>query len=201
MDDIKQEVERRAERGEFIAVQQESSTPGRSFTTPAMIALEQDTIDRMRAGQGQHAELVTAGQPIAGSERRDSPRDAARGPRRSRGALDARARAAPGDHRVDRQWAERYQEGDVVRYSRGSKALGIEAGDYARVLGAPAGIAADSMLASPGGGGVIGDAANLGSLTAYRLHRRDRRRSALHGRLTRHPRERQDDRPEAVMRL
>jgi hypothetical protein len=34
---------------------------------------------------------------------------------------------------VDRQWAERYEEGDVVRYSRGSKALGIEAGDYARV--------------------------------------------------------------------
>jgi ATP-dependent exoDNAse (exonuclease V) alpha subunit len=34
---------------------------------------------------------------------------------------------------ADRQWAERYEEGDVVRYSRGSKALGIEAGDYARV--------------------------------------------------------------------
>jgi ATP-dependent exoDNAse (exonuclease V) alpha subunit len=34
---------------------------------------------------------------------------------------------------ADRQWAERYEEGDVVRYSRGTKALGIEAGDYARV--------------------------------------------------------------------
>jgi hypothetical protein len=34
---------------------------------------------------------------------------------------------------VDRQSAERYEEGDVVRYSRGSKALGLEAGDYARV--------------------------------------------------------------------
>ncbi|HEY3159833.1 MAG TPA: AAA family ATPase [Vicinamibacterales bacterium] len=34
---------------------------------------------------------------------------------------------------VDRQCAERYGDGDVVRYSRGSKALGIEAGDYARV--------------------------------------------------------------------
>jgi ATP-dependent exoDNAse (exonuclease V) alpha subunit len=34
---------------------------------------------------------------------------------------------------ADRQWAERYEAGDVVRYSRGSKALGIEAGDYARV--------------------------------------------------------------------
>jgi len=34
---------------------------------------------------------------------------------------------------ADRQWAERYESGDLVRYSRGSKALGIEAGDYARV--------------------------------------------------------------------
>jgi ATP-dependent exoDNAse (exonuclease V) alpha subunit len=34
---------------------------------------------------------------------------------------------------ADRQWAERYEEGDVARYSRGSKALGLEAGDYARV--------------------------------------------------------------------
>jgi hypothetical protein len=34
---------------------------------------------------------------------------------------------------ADRQCAERYEEGDVVRYSRGSKALGLEAGDYARV--------------------------------------------------------------------
>jgi ATP-dependent exoDNAse (exonuclease V) alpha subunit len=34
---------------------------------------------------------------------------------------------------ADRQWAERYEVGDVVRYSRGSKALGIEGGDYARV--------------------------------------------------------------------
>ncbi len=36
-------------------IQQASGTPGRSFTTPAMMALEQETIDRMRAGQGQHA--------------------------------------------------------------------------------------------------------------------------------------------------
>jgi ATP-dependent exoDNAse (exonuclease V) alpha subunit len=34
---------------------------------------------------------------------------------------------------ADRQCAERYKEGDVVRYSRGSKALGIDPGDYARV--------------------------------------------------------------------
>ncbi|MBY0494520.1 MAG: AAA family ATPase [Cyanobacteria bacterium] len=34
---------------------------------------------------------------------------------------------------TDRQWAERYEVGDVVRYSHGSKTLGIHAGDYARV--------------------------------------------------------------------
>src|SRR5205814_3806946 len=36
---------------------------------------------------------------------------------------------------VDRQWAERYEQGDLLRYSRGSKAMGIEGGDYARVEG------------------------------------------------------------------
>ena len=59
--DMKQEVDRRVERGELITVQQESSMPGRSFTTPAMMELERETIDRMRAGQGQHAELGTDG--------------------------------------------------------------------------------------------------------------------------------------------
>ena len=34
---------------------------------------------------------------------------------------------------ADRQWAARYEAGDVVRYSRGSRTLGVEAGDYARV--------------------------------------------------------------------
>lgn len=57
--DIKQEVDRRVERGEFIAVEQESDRPGRFFTTPGMMELEQQTIDRMRAAQGHCAELVT----------------------------------------------------------------------------------------------------------------------------------------------
>jgi ATP-dependent exoDNAse (exonuclease V) alpha subunit len=35
--------------------------------------------------------------------------------------------------RADRQWAGQYETGDVVRHSRGSKALKIEAGEYARV--------------------------------------------------------------------
>jgi ATP-dependent exoDNAse (exonuclease V) alpha subunit len=34
---------------------------------------------------------------------------------------------------TDRQWAERYEPGDMVRYSKGSKTLGLKAGDYARV--------------------------------------------------------------------
>ena len=34
---------------------------------------------------------------------------------------------------ADRQWAERYDRGDVVRYTKGSKTFGIEAGEYARV--------------------------------------------------------------------
>lgn len=35
---------------------------------------------------------------------------------------------------ADRRWAARYNVDDVLRYSRGSKALGIRAGSYARVL-------------------------------------------------------------------
>jgi hypothetical protein len=34
---------------------------------------------------------------------------------------------------ADRQWAGQYEEGDLVRYTRGSKVLGIEPGEYVRV--------------------------------------------------------------------
>jgi hypothetical protein len=34
---------------------------------------------------------------------------------------------------ADRQWALQYEPGDVVRYGRGSKTLGVEPGEYARV--------------------------------------------------------------------
>jgi ATP-dependent exoDNAse (exonuclease V) alpha subunit len=34
---------------------------------------------------------------------------------------------------ADRQWAGQYEAGDVVRYSKGSRVLGIEAGEYASV--------------------------------------------------------------------
>jgi conjugative relaxase-like TrwC/TraI family protein len=35
---------------------------------------------------------------------------------------------------ADRQHAQNYEKGDVIRYSKGSKPLGIEAGEYARVV-------------------------------------------------------------------
>jgi len=34
---------------------------------------------------------------------------------------------------ADRQWAEQYQPGDIVRYTKGSKTHGIKAGEYAQV--------------------------------------------------------------------
>lgn len=34
---------------------------------------------------------------------------------------------------ADRQWAAQYETGDIIRYTRGSKALGTEAGEYVRV--------------------------------------------------------------------
>jgi conjugative relaxase-like TrwC/TraI family protein len=34
---------------------------------------------------------------------------------------------------ADRKWANQYEPGDVVRYTTGSKTLGLEAGEYARV--------------------------------------------------------------------
>ncbi|MGH9710829.1 MAG: MobF family relaxase, partial [Candidatus Acidiferrales bacterium] len=35
---------------------------------------------------------------------------------------------------ADRQWAAQYEPGNIVRYARGSKSLGIEAGEYAQVV-------------------------------------------------------------------
>jgi ATP-dependent exoDNAse (exonuclease V) alpha subunit len=34
---------------------------------------------------------------------------------------------------VDRQWAEQYKAGDVVRYTKGSEAVGVKPGEYLRV--------------------------------------------------------------------
>jgi conjugative relaxase-like TrwC/TraI family protein len=35
---------------------------------------------------------------------------------------------------ADRAWADRYQPGDILHYTRGSKEIGIKAGSYARVI-------------------------------------------------------------------
>ncbi len=56
---VRQEVDGRVQRGDFIQIEQAPGMPGRSVTTPAMIELERETIDRMRVGQGQQPELVT----------------------------------------------------------------------------------------------------------------------------------------------
>ena len=34
---------------------------------------------------------------------------------------------------ADRQWAAQYQPGDAIRYTRGSRQIGVEAGEYATV--------------------------------------------------------------------
>ena len=59
--------------------------------------------------------------------------------------MQARGDVNPDEHKLrvldsrnemtgaDRQWAAQYEEGDLVRYTRGSKVLGIEPGEYARV--------------------------------------------------------------------
>ena len=39
---------------------------------------------------------------------------------------------------ADRQWAAQYEIGDIVRYSRGSEAVGVEAGEYVTVRGVDA---------------------------------------------------------------
>jgi hypothetical protein len=36
---------------------------------------------------------------------------------------------------ADRAWANHYEIGDVVRYARGSKSMGIEGGSYGTVVG------------------------------------------------------------------
>jgi ATP-dependent exoDNAse (exonuclease V) alpha subunit len=36
---------------------------------------------------------------------------------------------------ADRQWAVQYDPGDILRYTRGSKAVGVQSGEYVRVTG------------------------------------------------------------------
>jgi conjugative relaxase-like TrwC/TraI family protein len=61
--------------------------------------------------------------------------------------LQSSGRVEEGEHRVtvlvprhemtgaDRQWAAQYEPGDIVRYTRGSQAVGVKSGEYVHVTG------------------------------------------------------------------
>ncbi len=53
LDDVKAQVQERIESGELIEMK---TAIGRSFTTPAMVQLERENIERMRSGQGRRSE-------------------------------------------------------------------------------------------------------------------------------------------------
>jgi len=36
---------------------------------------------------------------------------------------------------ADRRWAVQYEPGDILRYTRGSKSVGVQSGEYVRVAG------------------------------------------------------------------
>jgi ATP-dependent exoDNAse (exonuclease V) alpha subunit len=68
---------------------------------------------------------------------------------------------------ADRQWAERYNLGDVVRYTKGSKTLGLDAGEYARIERVQA---KDNLvtIAREHGASVTYDPRRLHGVTVYR---------------------------------
>jgi conjugative relaxase-like TrwC/TraI family protein len=68
---------------------------------------------------------------------------------------------------ADREWAERYDPGDLVRFTKGSKTLGIEPGEYARVEHVQA---KDNLVtvARDNGASVTYDPRRLHGVTLYR---------------------------------
>jgi ATP-dependent exoDNAse (exonuclease V) alpha subunit len=78
------------------------------------------------------------------NETRQALNEAVRAELREKGILvgedrEVRVLVSNGDLTgADRQVAANYQSGDVIRYSRGSNAVGVCAGEYVRVLGADA---------------------------------------------------------------
>jgi conjugative relaxase-like TrwC/TraI family protein len=62
--EVRDDLERRVDAREFLPVDRDEHRPGRAFTTPEMIALERETIERMHAGQ--HREV-----PLARDETRE----------------------------------------------------------------------------------------------------------------------------------
>jgi ATP-dependent exoDNAse (exonuclease V) alpha subunit len=68
---------------------------------------------------------------------------------------------------AERTWANRYEAGDIVRYARGSKAIGIDAGSYGTVVGLNP---ADNFLSvrKANGEGVTYDPRRLSGVSVYR---------------------------------
>ena len=68
---------------------------------------------------------------------------------------------------AERTWANRYEVGDIVRYARGSKAVGIDAGSYGTVVGINP---TDNLLSvrKANGEGVTYDPRRLTGVSVYR---------------------------------
>jgi conjugative relaxase-like TrwC/TraI family protein len=68
---------------------------------------------------------------------------------------------------AERTWANRYEVGDIVRYARGSQAVGIEAGSYGAVVGVNA---ADNLLTIKNADGKLAvyDPRRLSGVSVYR---------------------------------
>jgi conjugative relaxase-like TrwC/TraI family protein len=63
--EIQAEFEQLIRRGEFVEVEQTAGRPGRAYTTPAMIALEQRTMALMREGQQTQPALIHPSTQVA----------------------------------------------------------------------------------------------------------------------------------------
>ena len=105
--DLRREMDRRVEAGEFIARPAPPGVPGRAFTTREMLDLERDTIAIMRAGQRQYPELGadhdarSATRPSP-SERRPAVQRSVRFWSRATGSMALEGVAGAGqDHRAD----------------------------------------------------------------------------------------------------
>ena len=93
--------------------------------------------------------------------------------------LKAKGTLAPQEHQfkvliqrqeltgAERRWASGYEIGDVVRYARGSKAAGIEAGTYGTVVGANPAMNLLSVE-QPSGNVVTYDPRRLAGVNVYR---------------------------------
>jgi conjugative relaxase-like TrwC/TraI family protein len=73
---------------------------------------------------------------------------------------------------AERGWASQYEFGDVIRYSRGSKSVGIESGSYATVVGVDP-LADQLSVQLPRGDTATYDARRLAGISVYRTADRE----------------------------